>query len=839
MQTVKFWDWFYTSSLVRKLAEQEGFSALPEGLRNTVLQRLKTDVLCGGIQVYRRVGADRVIRAGGLDWMSPSMDWNAINYERAMPEYEPMPFQRAIEQLQASTLYIAAVEKGYFLSSSAFDDSIAIIPYMGVPVALAFSFCGIPQDDEACALADRTLAVDMGTVAALLSGNLTLWMDPRMVALNPWMASEPYASAIGATRAIVLISTPAESDTSQIVLQLIRRHQPNANLDGLGGHALLAPNVRAVSALLIATPFSVGFVPLSGLDGGLLSFASLASPFDPSVLLLPSALTAAACAPPQRPNEPGREFLFAESTAAGCYPLTATMALLTRRDFNGTDCEHGGATIEFIQWAVATEAMQPEYLYHVVLVSSKAPQLSVERLFEASCDGVSWLESRIVRNYLSARLVNFVWAVSMLLTAVLLAWLGWAAFHWRTTLRSSQPQFQLIILVGVGLSIASGLLATQDHQGSLPDFSVPIGSRGRYPLLDRSCVAQVWYYFLGNALIFGAMIAKLWRVTKLLVNPAMRDIRVPLHVFLRYVGALVRLHVALLTAWTVQAPPYYRLEIFDRDDLHIWHGSCELLPTGAMAYPIVLLTIELVLIQFGIYLCNRSRNVNPRYSEGKSIAFILWEFVQMTFIGLMVGALIYPFGANGDPVTFFLVKWLAPMSVNITVTALMFVSKVVEWYNKRKELAHLAGTARFFDSQKRPSSSTSGVHPLHKVGFHEGSCRASGRSKSSARSGMIPEGRAKVSPAVSQRSERASKPGCGTHEQQALNSIFGQLQESQEARRLAEEHLLDASTDLTELRERNHDLKAEKEDMAQQIVQLKAALAASAESGAREVPDPN
>jgi len=837
MQTVMFWRWFYTSALARKLVEQDGFAAIPEELKGKVLGRLKADVLCGGIQVYRLVGADRVIRGGGLEWMRPSMGRNAICYERATPEYEPMPFHQAVEQLQAAALHIAAVEKDRFLSSSAFDDSLAVIPHMGVPMALAFSFCGIPPGDDTCALADRTLALDLRIVSAVLSGNLTRWLDPRMVALNPWMASEPYASAIGATRELVLIGTPIESDTSQIVLQLLQRHVPAASLDGLGvgGHAVLVSDTRSVVALLAATPFSFGFVPLSGLDGGLLSFASLASPFDPSVHLMPSRLAAAACAPPAQPGARGHEFLFAAGTATGCYPLTATVVLLMRREFNGTDCEQGGATIEFIEWATAAEAEaeQPEALSDVVFLSSKAPQLSAERLFQVSCDGESWLESQIQRNYLGAGLVSLVWSVSIMLVAVLLAWLVWATFHWRTTLKSSQPEFQLIILLGVGLSIASGLVATRDHEGRVPDHSVPIGGRGRYPYLDRSCVEQVWCYFLGNALIFGAMIAKLWRVTKLLVNPAMRDIRVPLPVFLRHVGALVLLHVALLTAWTVNAPPYYRIEVFDRDDLHIWHGSCDLLPAGATPYPIALLSIELALIQFGIYLCNRSRNVNPRYSEGKSIAFILWEFLQMTFIGIMVGALVYPFAATGNPITVFLVKWLAPMSVNITVTALMFVSKVFEWYNQRREMRQLALPAAALDLAKRNSGSISTPRSTNKGSGQTSSC-----SKASAHLMPHADGKARVSPEVSQRSEKSNKIGSSVlHEQNALNSIIGKLHEAQEARRLAEEHLLDASADLTELRERNHDLKSEKEALAQELTRLRASSANGVDQWESDSPD--
>jgi hypothetical protein len=374
-------------------------------------------------------------------------------------------------------------------------------------------------------------------------------------------------------------------------------------------------------------------------------------------------------------------------------------------------------------------------------------------------------------------------------------------------------------------------MATQDHRGRTPVESVPVGAPGRYPNLDVACVRQVWFYFIGNALIFGAMIAKLWRVTRLLVNPELRDIRVPLPVFLRYVGALVLVHVALLAAWTVMARPYYRFELYDReaDGIQIWYGSCELLPPGALPFAVSLLVIELVLIQFGIYLCSRSRNVNPRYSEAKSIAFILWEFLQMVFIGLMVGALVYPFGDNGDPLTFFVVKWLAPMSVNITVTALMFVGKVVEWWTGRKKPLHIAVWSGSCNSPRHSAN----LHTHESNGSRDTAAEEVTNSKVKAECAL---GRVahhadcknpqEGSHRSSDRSHKTNTVVVG-QEQNVVKSLISQLQEAHAAQRLAEEHLHDASADLTELRERNMELRDRSNILSHELRQARAAAAAT------------
>jgi uncharacterized membrane protein len=117
------------------------------------------------------------------------------------------------------------------------------------------------------------------------------------------------------------------------------------------------------------------------------------------------------------------------------------------------------------------------------------------------------------------RLQAVVWISSLVLVCFLFAWSVWAFFHWNKSLRPTQPIFQTLIMLGVILSVTSGLLGIRDHQVAIPDTSVPIGQPGRYPDSDTGCVQQVWLHFLGSALIFGALLANLWRVTTIAGQP--------------------------------------------------------------------------------------------------------------------------------------------------------------------------------------------------------------------------------------------------------------------------------------------------------------------------------
>eukprot|EP00960_Hanusia_phi_P056953 763409-Hanusia_phi.AAC.5 len=51
--TVAYWEWFHTSPAANDIARTHGFSPLPIIVRNTVLARLKKDILCNHVPVVK------------------------------------------------------------------------------------------------------------------------------------------------------------------------------------------------------------------------------------------------------------------------------------------------------------------------------------------------------------------------------------------------------------------------------------------------------------------------------------------------------------------------------------------------------------------------------------------------------------------------------------------------------------------------------------------------------------------------------------------------------------------------------------------------------------------
>jgi hypothetical protein len=195
--------------------------------------RLASNVQCDGTPAYTPSGASTVMRGGGLSWLSANMEIHQLLYEDASPTYASMGYVKALQQVSSGELDFAAVPSFIFsLLPKLVGDNVVAIPFVGVALGVAYSFCGA-SGGEGCALADQPLSPNVQLVAAVLDGNLTHWLDLRRVKLNPWMWIEPYASTIGSERLIKLYSKPFGLDACQIEMAMLRRHVPAADFNAL------------------------------------------------------------------------------------------------------------------------------------------------------------------------------------------------------------------------------------------------------------------------------------------------------------------------------------------------------------------------------------------------------------------------------------------------------------------------------------------------------------------------------------------------------------------------------------------------------------------------------
>jgi len=600
-----------------------------------------------------------------------------------------------------------------------------------------------------------------------------------------------------------------------------------------------------VVAALATTRWSMGVVAYVNDDWkDAVSFAALHSPHNGKVAIPPSLAGLASCTIGE--EEAALAGLHGwdlwASVAHDCYPLTATVTAVVPRNYHGDSCLRGGQTVRFVQWVLGDMA-EGLIRNHMLPLAPLAPQLVTEQLYKVCCDGKSWLESRINRGHLGWALRLFVVLTAVILAVILLAICG-IFFAWRhaETVKSAQPLFLGITACGLVITLTSGVLSTLDHEGAAMDDAVPVGQPGRYPLLDTSCRAQVWLYFIGSSMSVGALVAKLWRVTVVLINPTMRDIRIHASSLLKYICASLLFDVAVLMPWTVVSPPFYRIKVFatGADGVESWHGSCDVVPSGAEPYVVVLFAKAILIVLFGIYLCGRSRGIRSLYSEGTAMMFVLTSYLQTTVVSIIIGWAIYPFTEWGSPVGFLLIKWFMPLTHCTTICIFIFGARLIFLWQEERTMkknailpvikpaavrrSSVADSSLFghMSCKVRPTGRAASVIAI-PFEHGDGSLHSETASQLTSQTASHPASRLpSCKPCELPHSgDQAEAAGPGGHHhhrgksvmprpatqidknQAALQAAFIELQVRLQG---AEDELADARDDITELRERNNNL---------------------------------
>jgi ABC-type phosphate transport system substrate-binding protein len=810
-ETVKFWEWFYTSEHLAIAAERQSFVILPAGTRGLVLSRMVADVQCDGAPAYTAL-APATLRGGGPDVFDSMMR----NFEAAYVTrldivtgldtdvtmtFAPVHYTHAaVAALTNGSIDYAILPLGTPAATGALPAETYIeMPYAGNALVAMVSLCpSLP-----CPMENSTLVLDLEAVAALVNGSLTRWLDPRVVALNSWLGVEPYASFIGATRAIALMGESAASETNQVLLRLLRTSIPSVTLAAFetGGRARIEADAERVRAAVAGTPFSLGFTPMVAFsDAEMRSVASVLCIVS-GAAIAPMWETVGVCA-----DNWAEDWTFgledAASLPAGCYPLSYALAIVSPRTYTGDACTVGEVVLRFLSWLTEDEQTAAMRARNVKALVSVARLPIQKLLLQAECVGRGPLLYLHVDRILIGTALH---VLAYSIAGGMMAWLIWFTVWSRVNkshllIKSGQIGFMRLVTAGLLLTLASGFATTRDHSDVDPDLSVPLGQPGRYPALDLTCQAEVWLYFLGISITYSALMAKLMRATKVLVNPTLRDVKVPAFHFFLLVGFVTTVTVLLLATWSAVAPPYYRLEVHlpGEDGLEKWYGGCELFPDGVIVFPLLLVIVQLVVMLNGAYFCYLARNLNPIYAESRSIANSISSFLITHVIAVTVGGMSYPFAqSGGSPMLFFATRWLAPLISCCTTIAILYVPRVALWYKlSRGRQVNFArgGTVAIVVPPR--------AHALQADARLSSALSADGR----------------VGPADAESVQGSVN---GSHANTTKGGSLGGKRSAREAKALAyaqeleaslttiQAELLEARDDVTELREHNNNLRDE------------------------------
>eukprot|EP00668_Euglena_longa_P001795 GGOE01002110.1.p1 GENE.GGOE01002110.1~~GGOE01002110.1.p1 ORF type:complete len:1020 (-),score=318.40 GGOE01002110.1:1393-4317(-) len=336
--TVAFWYWYWTSNVAARILRAQHFSALPSVVLEAVLSRFETDITCDNQTVYQSETLVPV-NGQGTDLLS-DLFTTLINVYSLVDSTVNLTY----------TANAASSTPDTDLATTMFDassDTALSAPTDGY--SLIFAGAGL----VAISLVNVTL--DGLTLAGILQGEITTWLDPALLALNPWGVRDSNGDVItNASLPIQLLRGPMASSSSLISLMV-------DFLPTYTGAALLAAPISTSEDVLrysvLGNPVALAVTPFTGdFPSGLLLAPYRHS--DRSVVT-PSWQAIRACASDDTFDPIHSSFSLYASLSPSCYPLALSVHLRVRKSrCDTTNDASRTAAANFIEWMFTNAALQ-------------------------------------------------------------------------------------------------------------------------------------------------------------------------------------------------------------------------------------------------------------------------------------------------------------------------------------------------------------------------------------------------------------------------------------------------------------------------------------------------
>jgi len=336
--TVAFWYWFYNSNIVASMMTRLIFSPLPSTLKNFIVSRLVSEITCNSQEAWVNP-ADTPIAGSGpavtedlfvlLGYMYSHTD---STYPVVFTATTPDPTTVTNDSLVTSTFVVSYAPPASPLPNGA---------------TLLLAAIGI------VAVGCLNLVLDIPTLAAILEGNITTWMDPAIQALNPQGITNAKGVVLSdPNRRIVLLRGPMASGT--LTGGLLREFVPSYS-----GKALLSAQSFASEGALLSAVVGNAYT---------LSVTALTDDFPDGAQLIPLCRTESsavlptwnsvqACATADVYDAVGNTFHLAASASPSCYPLSVPLHISILK----SQCDYQSdpsrtATSYFLDWLVGSGA---------------------------------------------------------------------------------------------------------------------------------------------------------------------------------------------------------------------------------------------------------------------------------------------------------------------------------------------------------------------------------------------------------------------------------------------------------------------------------------------------
>lgn len=402
--------------------------------------------------------------------------------------------------------------------------------------------------------------------------------------------------------------------------------------------------------------------------------------------------------------------------------------------------------IRFDHFRAATVRADPEDPNSMVVVQDRPYRYSDNTTEAPLALPPAQIELNLISS--TARIVG--WALASCTIALAILFLGLTlAYRKRSVVRAAQPVFLAQLCVGIVVMVGS--VFPMSHQTTTTQESRD----------TLACMATPWLFCLGFAIAISALLAKAWRLSKLMASGrGMRRITVqPKDVILPFV-VLVVLNIALLAAWAIVAPLAYErvwvetnIDVFGRRVES--YGVCRSSgPSSAFAASLAVLNFLPVLV--ALYQCYTARSLPTQFSESKFLTLA----IASIFETLCMGAPFLFLVSGRHPSAHYSVQSSLVCIIGATLLLVLFLPK----FAKINEKQHQTGRAQTAMLSQAPMDAS--MHSMHSVA---GSAR--GSTWGGSNRGLSTRGSNRGSMWGSQRkSGKGKNSACSTSNPQATRS---------------------------------------------------------------------
>eukprot|EP00668_Euglena_longa_P004599 GGOE01005367.1.p1 GENE.GGOE01005367.1~~GGOE01005367.1.p1 ORF type:complete len:1173 (-),score=343.25 GGOE01005367.1:655-3930(-) len=334
--TVAFWYWFWTSNIASRIVTEQHFSALPSVVQEAVLSRFEADIMCDDQAMYE---SKVLVPVNGQGSQLLSSLFTTL--------------------IDVYSLVDSTVNLTYTTDGSGSDADLTTTMFG----ASTTSTLSAPTDGYKLIFAGAGLAVislvnvtlDGATLAGILQGDITTWLDPALTALNPWGIRDANGAVItNASLSIHLLRGPIASSSSLSSLM-------TSFLSTYTGAALMAAPISASDDILryrvLGNPWSLAVTPYTGdFPSGL-----LLAPYRHAggSVVAPSWQAIRACASDDTFDPIHSSFSLYASLSPSCYPLALSVHLRVRKSrCDTTNDASRTAAANFIEWMFTNAALQ-------------------------------------------------------------------------------------------------------------------------------------------------------------------------------------------------------------------------------------------------------------------------------------------------------------------------------------------------------------------------------------------------------------------------------------------------------------------------------------------------